>query len=96
MSILNGFIRTKRYRKLSNNNYQLQSELTMSDSVEWEDGTTLTEKVISIDEAIQNLNSKVGQDSNGNNIVDTYATINSLGTQATYVLDGTTLYITTK
>lgn len=39
---------------------------------------------------------KATQDANGNNIVDTYATKASLGTQVTYALEGTTLYITTK
>ena len=45
MGILEGFIKTKRYRKLADGNYQIQSELTMSDTVEFADGTTLTEKM---------------------------------------------------
>jgi len=45
MGILEGFIKTKRYRKLADGSYQLQSELTMSDTVEFDDGTTLTEKM---------------------------------------------------
>lgn len=39
---------------------------------------------------------KATQDGNGNNIVSTYATKASLGTQATMTLSGTTLTITTK
>ena len=39
---------------------------------------------------------KATQDGNGNNIVNTYATKASLGTQATMTLSGTTLTITTK
>lgn len=45
MAILNGFIRTKRYRKLSDGSYKLQSEATHESSVFFDDGTTLTEKI---------------------------------------------------
>lgn len=45
MGIIEGFIKTKRYRKLPDGNYQIQSELTMSDTVEFPDGATLTEKM---------------------------------------------------
>ena len=47
MGILSGFIKTKRYRKLSDGNYQVQSEWTSSDTVEFSDGTTLTAKMSS-------------------------------------------------
>lgn len=45
MGIISGFIKTKKYRKLSDNNYQIQSEWTSSDTVEFPDGTTLTNKI---------------------------------------------------
>lgn len=48
MGILNGFLKTKRYRKTAEG-YILQSELTMADSVEFEDGKTLTEKIEEFD-----------------------------------------------
>lgn len=88
MGILSGFIKTKRYRK-TDQGYILQSELTMSDTVNFSDGTTLTDK-------INELDNKVGKDSNGNDIVNTYVTKIALGTQVTYSLEGTTLTITTK
>ena len=47
MGIVSGFIKTKRYRKQSDGNYVLQSELTRPESVEWEDGTTLVTKMSS-------------------------------------------------
>lgn len=47
MGIISGFIKTKRYRKLSNGSYQLQSEWASSDTIEMTDGTTLTEKMSS-------------------------------------------------
>ena len=47
MGIIGGYIKTKRYRKVADNQYQIQSELTYSDTVEFDDGTTLTEKMSS-------------------------------------------------
>ena len=45
MAILDGFIRTKRYRKLVDGSYKLQSEATHESSVFFDDGTTLTDKI---------------------------------------------------
>ena len=45
MGIISGFLKTKRYRKLSDGSYQLQSEWTSSDTTEMPDGTTLSEKI---------------------------------------------------
>lgn len=53
MGIVDGYIKTKRYRKQADNNYILQSELTMSGSVEFDDGTTLPDKIISIEGKIE-------------------------------------------
>lgn len=53
MGIINGYLKTKRYRKQEDNNYILQSELTMSDTVEFDDGTTLTDKMSSVEERLQ-------------------------------------------
>lgn len=47
MAILDGFIRTKRFRKLADGSYKLQSEATHESSVFFDDGTTLTEKIVS-------------------------------------------------
>lgn len=47
MSILSGFIKTKKYRK-TETGYQLQSEWTSSDTVEMTDGKTLTDTVASV------------------------------------------------
>lgn len=44
MGILSGFFKTKRYRK-TETGYKLQSEWTSSDTVEFPDGKTLTEKM---------------------------------------------------
>lgn len=44
MGILSGFLKTKRYRK-TETGYKLQSEWTSSDTVEFPDGKTLTEKM---------------------------------------------------
>ena len=52
MGILSGFIKTKRYRKLENNQYMIQSEWTHSDSVEFDDGTTLTEKMSTVENTL--------------------------------------------
>lgn len=46
--------------------------------------------------AFTGTSAKATADANGNNIADTYATKTSLGTQVTYSLEGTTLYINTK
>ena len=46
MSILDGFVRTKRYRK-TDSGYVWQSEDTHESSVKFTDGTTLTEKIVS-------------------------------------------------
>lgn len=53
MGILSGYIKTKRFRKQAEG-YILQSELTMADSVEFEDGSTLTEKLTTINEEVNN------------------------------------------
>ena len=45
MGIISGFLKTKRYRKLSDGSYKLQSEWTSSDTVEMADGKTLTDKI---------------------------------------------------
>lgn len=45
MAILDGFIRTKRYRKLADGSYKLQSEATHESSVFFDDGKILTEKI---------------------------------------------------
>ena len=45
MGIISGFIKTKRYRKQADGNYIIQSELTFSDTVEFADGKTLTDKI---------------------------------------------------
>ena len=52
MGIISGFIKTKRYRKLADNSYQIQSEWTHSDTVEMDDGKTLTDKINSITSSI--------------------------------------------
>lgn len=43
MGILSGFFKTKKYRKIDDG-YRLQSEWTSSDTVEMNDGTTLSER----------------------------------------------------
>lgn len=45
MSILFGFFKTKKYRKIDDSVYKLQSEWTSSDTVEFEDGKTAQEKL---------------------------------------------------
>lgn len=45
MGIISGFKKTKRYRKLDDGNYILQSEWSSSDTIEMADGSTLTEKM---------------------------------------------------
>ena len=57
MSILSGFIKTKRYRKQDDDNYQLQSEWTHSDTVEFDDGKTLTEKISSHNQTASTITS---------------------------------------
>ena len=52
MGILSGFKKTKRYRRLEDGNYQLQSEWTNSDTVEFEDGVTLTDKMADVEETL--------------------------------------------
>lgn len=52
MGILSGFKKTKRYRKLEDGNYQIQSEWTHSDTVEFEDGTILTDKMSTVEDAL--------------------------------------------
>lgn len=47
MGIISGIIKTKRYRKLSDGNYKLQSEYTHESTVHFDDGTTLSEKMSS-------------------------------------------------
>lgn len=45
MGILSGFFRTKKYRKIDDETYKLQSEWTSSDTVEFSDGKTAQEKL---------------------------------------------------
>ena len=45
MGILSGFVKTKKYRKQSDGNYILQAEWSPPDVIEWEDGTTLVDKI---------------------------------------------------
>lgn len=54
MGILEGFIKTKRYRKLANGSYQLQSEWSSADTTEMRDGTTLTDKMASVENELYN------------------------------------------
>lgn len=49
MGILNGFLRTKRYRRTTEG-YIWQSEDTHESSVKFDDGTTLTDKMTEIQE----------------------------------------------
>lgn len=48
MSILSGFLKTKKYRRMADENYQLQSEWTSSETVEMADGNTAEENLGSI------------------------------------------------
>lgn len=59
MGILSGIIKTKRYRKLENGNYQLQSDYTHSDTVEFDDNTTLTVKISNINEEISEVKNNI-------------------------------------
>lgn len=59
MSILSGFIKTKRYRK-TENGYQLQSEWTSSDTVEMTDGRTLTDTVASVKDKLSSHSQGAG------------------------------------
>lgn len=43
MSIKEGFLKAKKYKKTSDDQYQLQSQWTSSNTVEMDDGTTLEE-----------------------------------------------------
>lgn len=52
MGILSGFKKTKRYRKLESGEYQLQSEWTSSDTVEFGDGETLTNKMSTVENTL--------------------------------------------
>ena len=47
MGIISGFIKTKRYRKLADGSYKLQSDWASSDTIEMADGKTLSEKITS-------------------------------------------------
>ena len=40
MSILSGFLKTKKHRKMADGNYKLQSEWTSASTVEMADGNT--------------------------------------------------------
>lgn len=48
MSILSGFLKTKKHRKMADGNYKLQSEWTSSETVEMADGNTAEENLGSI------------------------------------------------
>lgn len=54
MSILSGFFKTKRYR-MTENGYKLQSEWTSSDTVEFENSETLTDKINTIENKIPTI-----------------------------------------
>lgn len=57
MSILSGFLKTKKYRKKDDGNYQLQSEWTSSETVEMADGNTLETNLGSIKGITSSLSS---------------------------------------
>lgn len=57
MSILSGFLKTKKYRKKDDGNYQLQSEWTSSETVEMGDGNTLETNLGSIKGITSSLSS---------------------------------------
>jgi len=57
MSILSGFLKTIRYRKTAEG-YIKQSEWTNSDTVEFTDGTTLTNKITDINNDISTIKNK--------------------------------------
>ena len=48
MAILSGYKKAKRYRKVNESDYQLQSEWTSSDTVEMNDGTSLEDTITTI------------------------------------------------
>lgn len=64
MSILSGFIKTKKYRK-TETGYQLQSEWTSSDTVEMADGKTLTDTVASVKNQITSHSQGAGSITTG-------------------------------
>lgn len=56
MGIISGFIKTKRYRKLADGSYKLQSEWASSDTIEMADGKTLTEKMNTVETNLSSHN----------------------------------------
>ena len=87
MSILSGFKSFERYLKVptdDGNKYQLVSEKTLSKDVIFDDNSNLNDKIIDVNSSLGNLDTRI------NNVT------NSLGTQATYSVSGSTLRITTK
>ena len=60
MSILNGFLRYKKYRK-TDNGYILQSEWTSADSVEFADGTTLEEERAELKKSVSDGKKEVAE-----------------------------------
>lgn len=71
MSILSGFLKTKKYRK-SNDGYQLQSEWTSSETVEMKNGRTLEENLGNITGITDSLTSS------SSNIAASAKAVNSL------------------
>ena len=59
MSILSGFVRTRRHRK-TEDGYIWQSEDTHESSVLFDDGSTLTEKITAITEEISEISKGSG------------------------------------
>lgn len=61
----------------------------------WEDAPSTNTPITAA--ALNNIEEGIVQNENAiNEIKETYVPVTSLGTQVTYELDGTTLYITTK
>lgn len=100
MSILSGFLKTKR-RRLTDEGYILQSEWTSASSVEFDDGMNAEEKMQEIDtnkinttDCVDNLESEstnLPLSANQGRVLK-----NMLGDQVTYSLSGTTLTIASK
>lgn len=69
MAITNGFKKTKKYRKLSDGNYQLQSEWTSSQTVQMDNGKTLEEQMANLNVSdVSNSTVTYTQASNRTNI----------------------------
>ena len=87
MSILNGIIKTKKYRLLNSGNYRLQSEWTSSDTVYiGKSDTSLSEQLNNMDNSVamqvENLNGKIDLNNiqiSQNYELKTYASWEQLG-----------------